>query len=67
MASCWRQQRRRRRIRPFLKDARDVAELVVADGKPVFLHDVAAVRERSPASRYVWQGVAGKDGGSTRP
>ena len=53
---------------PFLKDARDVAELVVGvrDGKPVFLQDVAAVRDGPlPASRYVWHGVAGKDGGET--
>ena len=51
---------------PFLKDAHDVAELVVGvrDGKPVFLQDVATVRDGPlPASRYVWQGVAGKDGG----
>ena len=42
---------------PFLKDARDVAELVVGvrDGKPVFLQDVATVRDGPlPASRYVW-------------
>ena len=51
---------------PFLRDARDVAELVVGvrDGKPVFLQDVAAVRDGPlPATRYVWHGVAGKDGG----
>jgi len=51
---------------PFLRDARDVAELVVGvrDGKPVFLQDVAAVRDGPlPARRYVWHGVAGKDGG----
>jgi multidrug efflux pump subunit AcrB len=51
---------------PFIKDARDVAELVVGvhDGKPVFLQDVAAVRDGPlPAARYVWHGVAGKDGG----
>jgi multidrug efflux pump subunit AcrB len=51
---------------PFLKDARDVAELVVAarNGKPVFLQDVATVRDGPlPAARYVWYGVAGKDGG----
>ena len=51
---------------PFLKDARDVAELIVGvrAGKPIFLQDVAAVRDGPlPASRYVWQGVAGKDGG----
>ncbi len=51
---------------PFLKDARDVAELVVGvrDGRPVFLQNVATVRDGPlPASRYVWHGVAGKDGG----
>ncbi|MFZ3287978.1 MAG: efflux RND transporter permease subunit [Telluria sp.] len=51
---------------PFLKDAREVGELVVAvrDGKPVFLQDVARVRDGAlPAARYVWHGVAGKDGG----
>ncbi|WP_292936576.1 efflux RND transporter permease subunit [Noviherbaspirillum sp.] len=51
---------------PFLKDAREVGELVVAarDGKPVFLQDVAAVRDGPlPPARYVWHGVAGKDGG----
>ncbi len=48
---------------PFLKDAREVGELVVAvrSGKPVFLQDVAAVRDGPlPAARYVWHGVAGK-------
>ena len=51
---------------PFLKDAREVAELVVAvrDGKPVFLQDVASVVDGPlPAARYVWHGVAGKGGG----
>ena len=51
---------------PFLKDARDLAELVVGvrDGKPVFLQDVATVRDGPlPPQRYVWHGVAGKDGG----
>ena len=41
---------------PFLKDAREVGELVVGvrDGKPVFLHDVATVRDGPlPAARYV--------------
>jgi len=49
---------------PFLKDAREVAELVVGvrAGKPVFLQDVATVRDGAlPASRYVWHGIAGKD------
>src|SRR5512134_2289104 len=47
---------------PFLRDARDVGELVVGvrDGKPVFLHDVASVRDGAPpAQRYVWHGIAG--------
>ena len=51
---------------PFLRDAREVAELVVAvqGGKPVFLQDVAAVRDGAlPASRYVWHGVAGHEAG----
>lgn len=51
---------------PFLRDARDIGELVVSvrDGRPVFLQDVAAVRDGPlPAQRYVWHGVAGKDGG----
>ncbi len=49
---------------PFLKDAQAVAELLVSvrAGKPVFLQDVAAVRDGAlPAMRYVWHGVAGKD------
>ena len=51
---------------PFLKDARDVAELVVGvrDGRPIFLQNVATVRDGPPpASRYVWQGLAGNNGG----
>ena len=47
---------------PFLEDARDVAELVVGvrGGKPVFLQDVADVRDGPLApSRYVWHGVTG--------
>ncbi|HEY4956988.1 MAG TPA: efflux RND transporter permease subunit [Caldimonas sp.] len=50
---------------PFLQRASDVADLVVGvrGGKPIFLRDVAAVRDGPmPASRYVWHGVAGKDG-----
>ena len=45
---------------PFLRDAREVGELVVGvrDGKPVFLQDVATVRDGPlPAQRYVWHGV----------
>ena len=51
---------------PFLKDAREVGELVVSvrHGKPVFLQDVASVVDGPlPAARYVWHGVGGKDGG----
>jgi multidrug efflux pump subunit AcrB len=51
---------------PFMKDAREVAELVVGvrAGKPVFLQDVATVVDGPlPAAHYVWHGVAGKDGG----
>ena len=51
---------------PFLKDAREVGDLVVQvrQGKPVFLRDVAAVRDGPlPAARYVAHGVPGKDGG----
>ena len=47
---------------PYLRDAREVGELVVGvrDGKPIFLQDVATVREGvPPAKRYVWHGVAG--------
>ena len=49
---------------PFLKDAREVGELVVAvrQGKPVFLQDVATVVDGAlPPARYVWHGVAGPD------
>lgn len=48
--------------RDFLRDADEVGELVVGvhGGKPVFLQDVATVRDGTlPASRYVWHGVAG--------
>ncbi|MEJ8836526.1 efflux RND transporter permease subunit [Ramlibacter sp. AN1133] len=51
---------------PFLRDARDVGELIVAvrDGRPVFLQDIAAVRDGAlPAQRYVWHGVTGQGGG----
>jgi multidrug efflux pump subunit AcrB len=50
---------------PFLRRADEVGELVVGvrDGKPVFLRDVAAVRDGPlPAARYVWHGTAAKDG-----
>ncbi len=47
---------------PFLKDAREVGELVVGvhGGKPVFLQDVASVRDGAPRpERYVWHGTGG--------
>jgi multidrug efflux pump subunit AcrB len=47
---------------PFLRDAEDVGELVVGvhAGKPVFLRDVATLRDGPPpASRYVWHGLPG--------
>jgi multidrug efflux pump subunit AcrB len=52
---------------PFLRDARDVGELVVGvhGGKPVFLQDVATVRDGAlPAQRYVWHGIVGDKGGA---
>ena len=48
---------------PYLRDARDVATLVVSarGGKPVFLQDVARVVDGPlPPQRYVWHGT--KDG-----
>ncbi len=51
---------------PFLKDAREVGELIVGvrGGKPVFLQDVARVVDGPlPPARYVWYGAAGKDSG----
>ena len=51
---------------PFLRDARDIGELVVGvhGGRPVFLQDVASVRDGAPtAQRYVWHGVTGAQGG----
>ncbi|OYU85013.1 MAG: multidrug transporter AcrB, partial [Burkholderiales bacterium PBB5] len=50
---------------PFLSQASEVAELVVGvrGAKPVFLRDVASVRDGPPpAARYVWHGVAARDG-----
>ena len=52
---------------PFLKDAREVGELVVGvhGGKPVFLQDVAEVHDGPlPASLYVWHGTGGEAGES---
>jgi len=47
---------------PFLRDAREVGELVVGvqGGRPVFLTDVAVVRDGPlPPTSYVWHGTAG--------
>ncbi len=55
---------------PYLAQASDVADLVVGvrDGKPVFLKDVAQVRDGPPpASRYAWYGQSGKNGGGEYP
>jgi multidrug efflux pump subunit AcrB len=49
----------------FLRGADEVAGLLVSvrDGRPVFLRDVASVRDGPPpAARYVWHGVVGRDG-----
>jgi multidrug efflux pump subunit AcrB len=51
---------------PYLSHAREVGELVVSvrQGRPVFLQDVAEVVDGPlPASRYVWHGIAGPQGG----
>ncbi|MFO1305924.1 MAG: efflux RND transporter permease subunit [Burkholderiales bacterium] len=51
---------------PFLRNARDVSELVVAvrNGRPVYLSEVATVRDGPPPpSRYLWHAVAGANGG----
>jgi multidrug efflux pump subunit AcrB len=48
---------------PFLRDAKDVADLVVGvkAGRPVFVQDVADVRDGAlPAQRYVWYGTSGE-------
>jgi multidrug efflux pump subunit AcrB len=50
---------------PFLSQASEVGDLVVGvhNAKPVFLRDVATVRDGAmPSSHYVWHGVAAKDG-----
>ncbi|TAL53296.1 efflux RND transporter permease subunit [Pandoraea sp.] len=46
----------------LLKSAQDVRSLMVAvrDGRPVFVSDVATVRDGPPTpTHYVWEGVAG--------
>ncbi|CAN5167895.1 efflux RND transporter permease subunit [soil metagenome] len=51
---------------PFLEQASEVADLMVSvrDGHPVFLKDVATVRDGPlPASRYVWHGLSAESGG----
>ena len=54
---------------PFLHSAEDVAELVLTAraGKPVYLRDVASVRDGAPpAQRYVWHGdISRADGQAT--
>ncbi len=56
---------------PFLRNAAELAELVVAvrAGKPVFLGDVAQVRDGAPPpARYVWHGTpATSSGGTAQP
>jgi multidrug efflux pump subunit AcrB len=50
---------------PFLRDARDVEEIVVGvrAGRPVFLREVATVRDGAPPpARYVRHGTAARDG-----
>ena len=50
---------------PFLRQASEVAKLMVGvrNAKPVFLSDVATLRDGAmPAVRYVWHGVSGKGG-----
>ncbi len=52
---------------PYLSHASEVAELMVGvrDAKPVFLKDVADVKDGPlPASRYVWHGNGQANGGS---
>ena len=52
---------------PYLRNADDVAELLVGapGGKPVFLKDVATIRDGTPPpARYVWYGEPAKAGAS---
>ncbi len=54
---------------PYLESAADVAELVLASraGKPVYLREVAQVRDGAPVpSRYVWHGEVERAGGTPR-
>ena len=55
---------------PFLERIQDVAELVIAvrDGRPVFLRDIADLRDGPlPPQNYVWFGENVADGGQTHP
>ena len=49
---------------PYFENAQDLAELVVGvrNAKPVFLQDVANLRDGAPpAGQYVWHGTAGQE------
>ncbi len=55
---------------PYLSQASEVAALVVGvrNGRPVFLGDVAEVKDGPlPAARYVWHGQSEKTGGGEYP
>ena len=55
---------------PFLREAQEVADLVVgvSKGKPVFLRDVAQVQDGAPPpTRYVWHGQSAAQGGGQYP
>jgi multidrug efflux pump subunit AcrB len=48
----------------YFKDAKDVANLIVGvhNGRPVYLQEVATVKNGAPTpSRYVWYGAGGKE------
>ena len=49
---------------PYLRNAQEVGELVVGlrGGKPIYLQEVAVVRDGvPPAQRYVWHGAGGAE------
>jgi len=55
---------------PYLSQASEVSDLIVGvrEGKPVFLKDVADVRDGPlPPSRYVWYGKSRASGGGESP
>jgi len=55
---------------PYLQDARELGELVVGvrAGKPVFLQDVATVRDGAlPPQQYVWHAVKAGAGSADYP